>query len=67
MTETNWIQAAGATAATGAAAGLSWSSGFSLAHVHDLLALASSAAGLAWWVRLWWTNPKTKPPRIPRR
>ncbi len=60
-TQTNQVSEAAAATAVGATAiAADW---FNLVDrgMHFLLAVA----GLVWWIRLWWNNPKQPPPSAP--
>ena len=57
MSETNHIEAIGATTTAGAAAAASL-----LSQAHDWAVTLAAFASLAWWLRIWIRDLNAKPP-----
>ena len=57
MSQTNHIEAIGATTASGAAAAASL-----LSQAHDWAVTLAAFASLAWWLRIWIRDLNQKPP-----
>ena len=59
MSQTNHIEAIGATATSGATAAASI-----MSQAHDWAVTLAAFASLAWWLRIWFRDLNAKPPTI---